>query len=449
MQLAGLGLGNLMLAGVPALFAAGTARSATNVRIAQFAPRARRVIFLYMSGGPSHLDLLDYKPALTRVSGQSVGKNAVWWGSPFEFQQHGESGLWMSELLPGLARHADSLCLVHSLQNPAADHAQGRMMLHCGSARFVRPTVGSWVVHALGTENSSLPAFVSLLPATGSSSQTYTSAFLPGTCHGTRLDLQSAQAGNRGVVGNLSNPRLTRAQQRRQIDLAQSLNRQRLEIDMANPILESSISSLELADAMQSSIPRAADLSQETKATHEAYGIHSKSGDDFGRACLLARRMLEAGVRFVEVTKDGWDHHGNLVKGIRNVCGPMDQAVGALLDDLAMRGLLEDTLVFWGGEFGRAPQSTNASEDSLPGRDHNPKGFTVLLAGGGIKPGFRYGATDEMGREAVENPLSIHDLHATMLHLLGFDHERLTYRYSGRDFRLTDVGGSVIRDLLA
>jgi hypothetical protein len=419
-----------------------------------FKPRAKHVIFMFMVGGPSHVDTFDYKPRLAADDGKSaprqdVGGDRVWMKSPWKFQQHGESGQWISELFPHLAERADDLCLLNGMYTDLPSHAQGTVLWHTGSGQFVRPSVGAWVLYGLGSENDELPGFITLNP-TGSfgGAQNYGSAFLPAPYQGTRIgggNLSIAQA----KVAHIANKNLTPAEQRRQLDLLQSVNRRWLEEDSVNPELEGVIESFELAFRMQGAVPKLMDISGETQATLDEYGIGGKlPTDDFGRQCLLARRSVEAGVRFVEISYPDWDQHTDLKAKHGKNCLATDKPIAALIADLDRRGLLDDTLLVWGGEFGRTPGTTNTRAVN-DGRDHNAQGFTMWMAGGGVKGGIRYGATDEHGFAAVENKTHIHDVHATTLHLLGLDHEKLTYRYSGRDFRLTDVHGRVLKEIIA
>jgi hypothetical protein len=449
------GFGYTALAGLCGQQAAAEAASPLAPRVPHFKPRATRVIFMFMVGGPSHVDTFDYKPQLDADDGrpaprQDVGGNRVWLKSPFKFGQHGESGLPISELFPNLARRADDLCLVNGMYTDLPSHAQGTVLWHTGSGQFVRPSVGAWVLYGLGSENNELPGFITLNP-TGSfgGAQNYGSAFLPATFQGTRIGSSSASIAQ-ARIAHISNPKLTPPQQRRQLDLLQSINRRWLVEDSVNPELEGVIEAYELAFRMQSAFPKLMDISNESQATLDEYGIGSDAlpTDNFGRQCLLARRFVEAGVRFVEISYPDWDQHTDLRSKHSANCLATDKPIAALIADLDRRGLLNETLLVWGGEFGRTPGTTN-SRSVNDGRDHNAQGFTMWMAGGGVKGGLRYGATDEHGYEAVENKVHIHDLHATTLHLLGLDHEKLTYRYSGRDFRLTDVHGRVLRDILA
>lgn len=406
-------------------------------------PRAKRVIFLCMSGAPSHVDLLDYKPQLNRDSGKPGPRpGSQWLGSKWKFAQHGQSGLWMSELLPQLAKHADKLCVVSSMQTDVPAHPQAFIKLHTGTAQFVRPSLGAWTLYGLGTENQNLPGFVSLTPPSGFGGATnYGSSFLPAVYQGTRIG-HSDRPIRFASVPNLSAKQPV-ADQRKELDFIQTLNREKLNRDTFNPEVDGVIQSYELAFRMQREMPEVLDLASETAATQKAYGIGSEQCDDMGRKCLLARRMIEAGVRFVEITHGNWDHHFSLNTKLKQSCDEVDQPIAALLADLFQRDLLKDTLIVWAGEFGRTPYA-----EGQEGRDHNTKAFSIWMAGGGVKSGITYGRSDDYGYEAVENPVQIADLHATMLAILGLDHESLTYRHAGRDFRLTDVKGNVVNDIL-
>lgn len=412
-----------------------------------FPGTAKRVIFLCMQGGPSHLDTFDYKPQLNKDSGKVAGVrgNAKWLGSPFEFQQHGESGLPISELYPQLAKHADDLCLVNSMHTDIPNHPQAFSQLHTGSFQFVRPSMGAWTLYGLGTQNQNLPGFITLSPPTGA--QNYGAAFLPAIYQGTPI------GSNRRVrrfqnsddsLPNIKNPQLSDEQQRLQLDFVKSLNQGKLEKEVHHPEVEGVIESFELAFRMQSEVPRLLDIDTESQATKDLYGIDDQATSSFGRQCLLARRFAEAGVRFIEITHGSWDHHRNLKQSLTTNAEATDQPIAALLTDLKQRGMLKDTLIVWSGEFGRTPYAQGTD-----GRDHNNKGFSAWMAGGGVRGGQRYGATDEHGYQAIVNKTHIHDLHATMLHLMGLDHKRLTYNYAGRDFRLTDVYGEVMKGVIS
>jgi len=445
--LAGLGLGGISLGS-----SAGLAATENHELRGRPDAAAKRVIFLFMHGGPSQVDLFDYKPRLQQDDGKPlpfaaaahIDAKSKLLKSPWKFQRHGESGGWVSELLPHTARLIDDLCVIQSLHSRGQSHGQAVSMMHTGSDNLIRPSVGAWVSYGLGTANDSLPTFVSISPASGHGGpRNYGAAFLPAKHQGTRIGVS-------GTLGEAEIPHLHRhgsssSRQRQQVDLIQALNRRHLARADFDTTIQAEIDSVDLAYRMQQEAPHVLDLNAESAHTHQLYGIGSKPTDNFGRQCLLARRLVEHGVRYVEVsTGNRWDQHGNLKSGHEKNAAMTDQPIAGLLTDLKARGMLEDTLVVWGGEFGRTPiaQGTN-------GRDHNPQGFTMWLAGGGIRPGLRYGATDEYGYYAVEQRVHVHDLHATMLHLLGLDHEQLTYRHAGRDFRLTDVFGTVISDILA
>lgn len=414
------------------------------VRPPHFRPRARRVIFLFMRGGPSQMDTFDYKPQLNRDDGKKVGKKDVLFGSPWNFRQHGESGLWISELYPHLAACADDLCILKAMQTDSSAHPQAMPFLHTGSFQFTRPSIGSWVLYGLGTENQDLPGFITLNPSrVFGGPANYGSAFLPSSFQGTRIGWERRSLKD-ARFRNISNDTLPSDLQQEQLQLLQHMNRGLSESHGNEDAIEGVIDSFELGARMQDVAPQVMDFSRESKSTLESYGIGQGRTDNFGRQCLLARRFAEAGVRFIELGHGGWDHHRNLEKGLAHRCEETDQPIAALLKDLKQRGLLEETLVLWGGEFGRQPELQYGS-----GRAHNSQGFTFWAAGGGIRGGLAYGETDEYGRKAVDKPVHIHDLHATVLHLLGLDHTRLTYRYGGRDFRLTDVHGKVVKDIIA
>lgn len=442
------GLGSIAFASMAAEQArAAVGQNPLAAKAPHFAPRAKHVIFLSMGGAPSHVDTFDHKPQLTADSGKPgrYGPNLL--GSPWEFHQHGQSGLWISSLFPEVSRHADDLCLLRGMHCDQPNHSQASMQTHTGSFQFVRPSMGAWTLYGLGTENADLPGFVVLGNARGAVN--FGSAFLPAFYQGTRVGGGGGRGRRRGggseaTFPNIKNPLLDAGTQRSQLDLVQKLNRNKLQRDEHQPGVEGIIQSFELAFRMQTSMPALLDTSAETEATRELYGIGEGATDDFGQQCLLARRMVESGVRFIELTHGGWDHHRDLRESMVNSCGQIDKPIAGLLTDLKQRDLLKDTLVIWAGEFGRTPHAQGGD-----GRDHNNKGYTTWMAGGGVKGGFSYGATDEHGYEAVEGRVHIHDWHATILHLLGLDHERLTYRHAGRDFRLTDVAGSVATEILA
>jgi Protein of unknown function (DUF1501) len=443
------GFGYLAFAGLSSMAAAGSKDSPLAPKAPHFTARAKRVIFLCMNGAPSHVDTFDYKADLSSADGKASDRpgripGAKLMGSPWKFQKRGKSGLWVSELFPEVAAHADELCVIRSMRTDLPAHPEAYLMLHTGSSQFIRPSLGAWTLYGLGTECDDLPGFISVKPTgRNGGAQNYGSAFLPAACQATRIG-NEGQPIAQARVGNIKNPRLDLAAQRLQLDLVQSMNRGLLERDRVNPGVEGVIESYELAFRMQGKLPGVMDLARESAATNRLYGLDDPATADFGRQCLLARRFVEAGVRFVELTHGDWDQHRGLKAGHARNARAVDRPIAGLLTDLRTRGLLDNTLVLWGGEFGRTPHGQNSD-----GRDHNNKGFTVWLAGGGVKPGIAYGQTDELGYEAVENPMHVHDLHATILHLLGLDHERLTYRYAGRDMRLTDVKGTVHKSILA
>jgi hypothetical protein len=415
-----------------------------------FPARAKRVIFLCMNGAPSHVDLLDPKPRLTADHGKpspmTPGGRTRLMGSPWKFSPQGNSGTEFSELLPEMGRHADELTVIRSMQTDVPAHGPASIQLHTGSAQFVRPSLGAWTLYGLGTESENLPGFINLsAPTANGGAQKYGAGFLPAIYQGTPIGQLGAFGRTSGElkVTNVANAKLSPAQQRAQLDLIQALNRERMARDGTNPQVEGLIESFELGFRMQAEAPALLDLSGETAAIRKLYGIGEEGTDFMGRQCLLARRFAEAGVRFIEVNHGDWDDHRGLTTALPKHCHEVDKPVAGLLTDLRARGLLKDTLVIWGGEFGRTPHGQS------DGRDHNAKGFSLWMAGGGVKGGAVYGATDEYGYEAVHNPVHIHDWHATILHLLGLDHEKLTYRHAGRDFRLTDVKGRVVREILA
>jgi hypothetical protein len=423
-------------------------------RAPHFRPRARRVIFLFMHGGPSQVDTFDYKPLLERDDGQPLpfAKPRIQFAqtgnlmrSPWKFAQHGQSGAWVSELFPHVARHVDELCFVKSLHGTNEAHGGALLKLHTGSDTFVRPSLGSWALYGLGTENQDLPGFVTICPTLGHGGvNNWSSAFLPGGTQGTPIGNASVKA-SEARIGYLANPEGRDDLQRLELDLLRDLDRQHLDAHAESDALEARIRSFELAFRMQSEAPDVLDLSRESAATLALYGIDDAPTENFGRQCLMARRLAEAGVRFVQCTHSyKWDQHEKLAEDHAKNALEVDRPIARLLADLKARGLLEDTLVLWAGEFGRTPTMQGSN-----GRDHNPHGFTVWLAGGGVKAGTSFGATDDYGYYAAHDKVHVHDLHATILHLLGLDHERLTYRYAGRDFRLTDVNGRVVSEILA
>ena len=422
-----------------------------------FTPRAKRVIFLFMKGGPSHMDTFDYKPQLQKYDGKPLpfDKPRVQFAptgnllkSPWKFKQYGESGIHVSELFPNVAECVDDLCIINSLHGTNAAHGGELLKLHTGSDAFVRPSMGSWVTYGLGTENQNLPGFITICPTLAHGGvKNWSSAFLPAPYQGTPLG-NAAVAAKQAQIEYIKNDFLSRKIQRKQVDFLNDLNRMHQEETGPNQILNDRIGSFELAFRMQEEVPEIQDISGETEATMKMYGLDEEQTADFGRQCLMARRFAERGVRFIQVShsdqKVQWDQHGNLLEGHGKNAKEVDKPIAGLLKDLKQRGLLKDTLVIWGGEFGRTPTAQGKN-----GRDHNPEGFTMWLAGGGVKSGIKYGATDEFGYYAAKDKMHIHDFHATLLHLLGMDHEKLTYRYAGRDFRLTDVAGHVAHGILA
>ena len=421
-----------------------------------FRPRAKRVIFLFMKGGPAHMDTFEYKPLLQRDHGKPLpfdkpkvtfAKTGNLLASPWQFKPYGQCGHMVSELFPHLARHVDDICFIHGAHGTNPAHGGALLKLHTGADNFVRPSMGAWVGYGLGTENENLPSYVTICPTLAHGGlNNWGSAFLPAHFGGTPIGNASLKAKD-AKVHHIRNPKWTPGQQRAQLDFLKQLNEDHLSAT-PDPVLESRINSYELAFRMQTSMPEIQDTRGETEATRKLYGLDNPITEDFGRQCLMARRFAERGVRFVQVShsdsKVQWDQHGNLKKGHTEKASEVDKPIAGLLHDLKSRGLLEDTLVLWSGEFGRTPTVQGSSMD---GRDHNPWGFTMWMAGGGVKGGFAHGATDNYGFYAERDKMHIHDVHATLLHLLGIDHEKLTYRNSGRDFRLTDVFGHVAHEI--
>ncbi|MEZ5433722.1 MAG: DUF1501 domain-containing protein [Verrucomicrobiales bacterium] len=467
----GMGLGAVGLQSLlsEALGAAPTAGQEGGVALSPFAPkqphfpaRAKHVIHLFANGGPSQVDTFDPKPMLTKYHGQQLPgehlkterQTGAAMGSPFAFRKYGQSGIEVSDLFQNVARHVDDMCIVRSMHALVPNHEPSLMLMNSGAERvsIVRPSVGAWVTYGLGTENQNLPGFVALCPGGVPivETQNWRSAFLPGAYQGTHIDTKEPDVTK--LIANLKNTSLTQELQRGQLDLIQALNQKHLATRQGDPELEARIQSYELAYRMQMEATDAFDVEREPDHIRDLYGR-----DLQGRQMLIARRLIERGVRFVQVWHGAgqpWDSHNQIEKEHGRLAKECDQAIGALLTDLKQRGLLEDTLVMWGGEFGRTPTvelptpGANAPDTKL-GRDHNHHGFTMWLAGGGVKGGTIHGSTDEFGFRAQENPTSVHDIHATLLHLLGFDHTHLTFRYAGRDFRLTDVYGEVLHSILA
>lgn len=424
-----------------------------------FAPKAKRVIHIFCNGGPSHVDTFDPKPMLEKHAGEPLPgdtprterKTGAVFPSPFKFKKYGESGIEISELFDNVGRHADDLCVIRSMHANVPNHEPSLLLMNTGEARLVRPSFGSWLTYGLGTENQNLPAFVAMCPGGYpiQESQNWQSGFLPGIHQGTYVDTQHQSVDK--LIEFIENKRVSSVDQRRQLDLIQSLNRSHQEARDEDPQLESRIQSFELAYRMQSEAADAFDVTREPQHTLDAYGPGTQA-----RQLLIARRLLERGVRFVQVWHGAgqpWDNHDDIEVNHRRLAKETDQAIAALLTDLKERGLFEDTLVIWGGEFGRTPTvelpQEGANAGKVNGRDHNHWGFSMWLAGGGVRGGYVHGATDEFGFKAVEKRVHVHDLHASLLHLMGFDHEKFTYRYAGRDFRLTDVHGHVVKELFA
>ncbi len=421
-----------------------------------FPAKAKRVIFLFMHGGPSQVDTFDPKPLLIRDNGKpfpgekpriQFAQTGNLLRSPWEFKKYGQSGIEVSDLFPEVAKFVDDMCVIRSLYADNTAHGGALLQLHTGSDRFVRPSMGSWITYGLGTENQNLPGFITICPTLGHGGvQNWSSAFLPAAYQGTPI-------GNAGVPAEKATIEFLNGAEpanleRMQLDMLKKINEDQLHhfgTGNQDPQLDGRINAFELAFRMQTEAPDLMDLSKESKATLDLYGIGTKPTDNFGRQCLLARRFSEKGVRFVQVSHSyKWDQHGDLLNGHSNNAKEVDKPIAGLLQDLKARGLLEDTIVLWGGEFGRTPTAQGGD-----GRDHNPHGFTVWMAGGGVKPGSVYGATDDYGYYATVDKMHMHDLHATILALLGMDHKRLTYRYAGRDFRLTDVYGEVHKGVIA
>lgn len=426
-------------------------------KLPHFPARAKRVVFLFMKGGPSHVDTFDPKPLLQRDDGKpypfkqprvQFAETGKLLKSPWSFKQYGQSGLPVSELFPHVAQCVDELCVLRSLHGTNPAHGGALLKLHTGSDTQVRPSMGSWVLYGLGSENENLPGFITICPTLAHGGvNNWGAAFLPTYCQGTPIGNASITS-DKALVRNIRNSSISAALQRKQLDFLTQANHEHLELSGADLALEGRINSFELAYRMQSTMPEAQDVTSESEATKKLYGMDSPVTENFGRQCLMARRFLERGVRFVQVThSDGevqWDQHGSLFKGHTKNAAEVDKPIAGFLKDLKSRGLLDDTLVIWGGEFGRTPTAQGGD-----GRDHNPNGFTMWMAGGGVKKGFAYGATDDYGYFAQEDKMHIHDLHATILHLLGINHEQLTHRYAGRDFRLTDVAGHVVNEIIA
>lgn len=423
-------------------------------RMPHYPAKAKRVIYIFQAGAPSHLELFDNKPELTKHDGQLppaellkgyraafINPNSALLGPKFKFANHGQSGMELSEVLPHTAKMADDICLIRTMNTEAVNHAPAQIMMNSGTQQFGRPSFGSWTLYGLGSESAELPGFVVLTSAKGTSggASNYGCGFLPTMYGGTPF----RSSGD--PVLYLSNPAGVDADtQRVSLDALNRLNQSALQSEF-DPELAARIQSYEMAYRLQSSAPELMDLSQESQATLDGYGIKSPKESTFARNCLLARRLVERGVRFVQLFHEAWDQHGGLTAGVKKNAEDTDMASAALLKDLKERGLLKDTIVIWGGEFGRTPMVQGGND----GRDHHNRCFSLWLAGGGIKPGYTHGTTDDFGFNVATNPVHVHDLHATLLHLLGFDHTRLTHRFQGRDFRLTDVHGQIVKEILA
>lgn len=459
----GIGVGKIALASLltDALSARAAAAHIPNPlapKSPHFTPKAKRVIHLFMAGAPSQLDLFDYKPTLAKYEGKPIPPSVIMGqryafirpdaaclGPRFQFAKHGQCGAELSEMLPHLASIVDDICLVKSVKTDQFNHAPAQIFFNTGFSQPGRPSMGSWVTYGLGAETNDLPAFIVMSTGSGISggAANWSSGFLPTVYSGVRFRNQG------DPLLNVTRPAGVDARlQRDSLDLIGALNRRRLETE-GDPEIDARIAAYEMAYRLQTSAPELMDLRSESKATLELYGAEPDK-PSFARACLLARRMVERGVRFVTIYHEGWDAHSDVAGNLKTNCGATDRAATALVKDLKQRGLLDETLVIWGGEFGRTPMvETNPALGRSLGRDHHPQAYTMWLAGGGVRPGLTYGATDDLGFNVVEHPVHVHDLQATILHLLGLDHERLTYRYQGRDFRLTDVHGRVVQDILA
>jgi hypothetical protein len=423
-----------------------------------FAAKAKRVIFLFMNGGPSQVDTFDPKPMLAKYAGQAIPlqlpterRTGAALPSPYKFQKYGQSGIEVSEIFPNVAKHVDDMVVIRSMHADVPNHEPSLMLMNCGDARMPRPAMGSWTLYGLGTENQNLPGFIAMCPGGFpiQETQNWQSGFLPGVLAGTYIDPKNRDIER--LIENVRNNYTLPSEQRAQLDLVQRLNQKHLARRQGDAALEARIQSFELAYRMQSEATDAFDVSKESVATQEMYGP-----GDFARQCLMARRLAERGVRFIQLYHGAgqpWDSHDDLEVAHRNLAREADQGIGALLTDLKQRGMLDETLVIWGGEFGRTPTvempTPGSNAGKMNGRDHNHYGFTMWMAGGGVKGGTVYGATDEFGFRAQEKPMHVHDLHATILHLLGFDHTKLTYRHAGRDYRLTDVHGNVVHEIVA
>ena len=449
-----MGFGALGLAGL----LDGAAKNPLLPKSPHYQPRAKRIIHLFMNGGPSHVDTFDPKPSLQKYAGRMLPtpnlpterKTGAAFPCPYKFSQHGQSGLPVSEIFPHTAKHMDDICVIRSMKADVPNHEPSLMLMNCGESIVTRPSMGSWLMYGLGTENQNLPGFIAMCPGYPiQESQNWQCAFLPGMYQGTYIDTRKRKAEE--LIANIRNPRLSMTQQRRQLDFLKRINERHAKARQNEAQLEARIHSFELAYRMQIEATDAFDISREPAHVRKQYGSTTQA-----RQILIARRLVERGVRYVQVwhgDSQPWDNHDDIAVNHRKLARECDQAIGALLTDLKQRGLLEETLVMWGGEFGRTPTvelpKAGSNEGKINGRDHNHHGFSMWLAGGGVRGGIAFGATDEFGFTADENVVHVHHLHATILHLMGFDHEKLTFRHAGRDFRLTDVHGEVVRGIIA
>ena len=449
----GMGLGALGLGSM--LF--GASHNPLLPKAPHYRPKAKRLIHLFMNGGPSHVDTFDPKPSLQKYAGKMLPmpnlpterKTGAAFACPFKFSQHGQSGLPVSEIFPHTAKHMDDICVLRSMRADVPNHEPSLMLMNCGESIQVRPSMGSWLTYGLGTENQNLPGFIAMCPGYPiQESQNWQCGFLPGSFQGTYIDTRKKKVED--LIQHIRNPNMSLAQQRRQLDLLRKINERHAKARQNESQLEARINYFELAYRMQMEATDAFDITREPEYVRKQYGNTTQA-----RQILIARRLIERGVRYVQVwhgESQPWDNHDDIESGHRSLAKQCDQAIGALLTDLKQRGLLEDTIVMWGGEFGRTPTvelpKPGSNAGKINGRDHNHHGFSMWLAGGGVRGGMAYGATDEFGFKAVDNVMHVHDLHATLLHLFGFDHEKLTFRHAGRDFRLTDVHGNVVMDIL-
>src|SRR5262245_38322596 len=458
LRVSSAGFGSLALAGLlgEEMRAATVGQAAIgplSVKPPHFAPKAKRVIFLFMHGGPSQVDTFDYKPLLQRDHGKPLpfqrpkvvsSETVNLLKSPWEFKQHGQSGMWVSELFPELSKRVDDICFIKSMWGSNSRHGGALLELHTGSDTFVRPSMGSWITYGLGSENQSMPGFITICPTQShGGANNYNSAFLPAPYAGTPIGAVGIKARD-AKIPYIANTETPRQIQRMELDFVQQMNREQLAATGPDAALDGRIESFELAFRMQSEAPGLQDISGESETTQKLYGLDNRVTEDFGRQCLMARRLSEKGVRFVQVSHTyKWDQHSDLLRDHAQNAREVDKPIAGLLQDLKARGLLKDTLVIWGGEFGRSPAAQGSA-----GRDHRTDAYTYWRAGGGVKPGVQHGSTDDYVYYSVENKVHFHDLHATILHLLGLDHKRLTYRYAGRDFRLTDVHGELVQGII-